>query len=51
LIALGCVRQQGHLYAPALPEVGFENYLLRRLAEQYVQAADTRPTWNTHELT
>ena len=51
LIALGCVRQQGHLYAPALPEDSFENYLLRRLAEQYVQAADTRPTWNTHELT
>ena len=51
LIALGCVRQQGHLYAPALPEDAFENYLLRRLAEQYVQAADTRPTWNTHELT
>ncbi|MEP7202906.1 MAG: EAL domain-containing protein [Ilumatobacteraceae bacterium] len=50
LIALGCVRQQGHLYAPALPEEGFENYLLRRLAEQYVRAADTRPTWNTHEL-
>ena len=50
LIALGCVRQQGHLYAPALPEDAFENYLLRRLAEQYVQAADTRPTWNTHEL-
>ena len=45
------MRQQGHLYAPALPEDGFENYLLRRLAEQYVQAADTRPTWNTHELT
>jgi diguanylate cyclase (GGDEF)-like protein len=51
LIALGCVRQQGHLYSPALPEDAFENYLLRRLAEQYVQAADTRPTWNTHELT
>ncbi len=51
LIALGCVRQQGHLYAPALSEEGFENYLLRRLAEQYVRAADTRPTWNTHELT
>jgi diguanylate cyclase (GGDEF)-like protein len=51
LIALGCVRQQGHLYAPALPEEGFESYLLRRLAEQYVQASDTRPTWNTHELT
>ena len=51
LIALGCVRQQGHLYAPALPEEAFENYLLRRLAEQYVHDADTRPTWNTHELT
>jgi diguanylate cyclase (GGDEF)-like protein len=51
LIALGCVRQQGHLYAPALPEVAFESYLLRRLAEHYVQAAETKPTWNTHELT
>jgi len=51
LIALGCVRQQGHLYAPALPEDGFENYLLRRLAEQYVQARDKAPTWDTHELT
>lgn len=51
LIALGCVRQQGHLYAPALPEEAFESYLLRRLAEQYSQSADTRPTWNTHELT
>jgi diguanylate cyclase (GGDEF)-like protein len=51
LIALGCVRQQGHLYAPALPEEAFENYLLRRLAEQYVQSSDTGPTWNTRELT
>jgi diguanylate cyclase (GGDEF)-like protein len=51
LIALGCVRQQGHLYAPALPEEAFESYLLRRLAEQYSQSSDTRPTWNTHELT
>ena len=50
LIALGCVRQQGHLYAAALPEDGFENYLLGRLAEQYVQASDTLPTWNTGEL-
>lgn len=50
LIALGCVRQQGHLYAAALPEDGFENYLLGRLAEQYVQASDTLPTWNTREL-
>jgi diguanylate cyclase (GGDEF)-like protein len=51
LIALGCVRQQGHLYAPALPEEAFESYLLRRLAEQYSRSTDTRPTWNTHELT
>ncbi len=51
LIALGCVRQQGHLYAPALPEEGFENYLLRRLAEQYVQSTNAAPTWDTHELT
>ncbi|HSB85559.1 MAG TPA: EAL domain-containing protein, partial [Ilumatobacteraceae bacterium] len=50
LIALGCVRQQGHLYAPALPEDGFENYLLCRLAEQYVEASDTPPTWSTGEL-
>ena len=51
LIALGCVRQQGHLYAPALPEEAFESYLLRRLAEQYSLSSDTRPTWNTRELT
>ncbi len=51
LIALGCVRQQGHLYSPALPAEEFENYLLRRLAEQYAHDADNRPTWNTHELT
>jgi predicted signal transduction protein with EAL and GGDEF domain len=50
LIALGCVRQQGHLYAPALAEDEFENYLLGRLAEQYVQASDSQPTWNTFEL-
>jgi diguanylate cyclase (GGDEF)-like protein len=50
LIALGCVRQQGHLYAPALPAEAFESYLLRHLAEQYVRAADVGPTWNTREL-
>jgi diguanylate cyclase (GGDEF)-like protein len=50
LIALGCVRQQGHLYAAALAEDAFENYLLGRLAEQYVQASDALPTWNTREL-
>jgi diguanylate cyclase (GGDEF)-like protein len=51
LIALGCVRQQGHLYAPALAVDAFEDYMLHRLADQYVRAADTRPTWNTGDLT
>lgn len=35
LIALGCVRQQGHLYAPALPFPEFENFLTQRMAESY----------------
>ena len=35
LIALGCVRQQGHLYVPALPAGQFEDYLLARMAERY----------------
>ena len=39
LIALGCVRHQGHVYSPALPAEKFEDYLLVRLAEEYVQAA------------
>ena len=30
LIALGCVRQQGHLYARALPAEAFETYLVER---------------------
>ena len=38
------------LYAPALAEDAFESYLLGRLAEQYVQASETVPTWNTYEL-
>jgi diguanylate cyclase (GGDEF)-like protein len=50
LIALGCVRQQGHLYAPALAVEGFEDYLLHRLADQYVRAADNEPTWSTSHL-
>jgi diguanylate cyclase (GGDEF)-like protein len=50
LIALGCVRQQGHLYAPALPVDGFENYMLLRMADQYAQAFDAAPTWKIDEL-
>ncbi len=51
LIALGCVRQQGHLYAPALPAGQFEDYLLARMAERYAQSASSAPTWRTDELT
>lgn len=51
LIALGCVRQQGHLYSQALPASEFEDYLLRRMAERYVQVASPHPTWETGELT
>ena len=50
LIALGCVHQQGHLYAPALPAVEFEDYLLARMAERYALAADPQPTWETGDL-
>ncbi len=50
LIALGCVRQQGHLYAPALPAGEFENFLLARMAERYAQGIDPLPTWETDDL-
>ncbi len=51
LIALGCVRQQGHLYAPALPAGEFEDYLLARMAERYAQAALPQATWDPDDLT
>jgi len=50
LIALGCVRQQGHLYAPALPPEQFENYLLARMAERYAQASTPATNWKTDDL-
>ena len=50
LIALGCVRQQGHLYAPALPAGEFEDYLLARMAERYASAHHPQPTWETGDL-
>ncbi len=50
LIALGCVRQQGHLYAPALPAGEFEDYLVARMAERYARHASPQPTWQTDEL-
>jgi diguanylate cyclase (GGDEF)-like protein len=51
LIALGCVRQQGHLYAPALPAGQFEDFLLARMAERYAQSVSPLPVWRTDELT
>jgi diguanylate cyclase (GGDEF)-like protein len=51
LIALGCVRQQGHLYAPALPAGQFEDYLLARMAERYAQSVSPATPWRTDELT
>ncbi len=50
LIALGCVRHQGHLYAPALPAGQFEDYLVARMAERYALHASPQPTWETDEL-
>ena len=50
LIALGCVRQQGHLYAPALPAGQFEDYLLARMAERWAQSISPLPNWKTDEL-
>jgi diguanylate cyclase (GGDEF)-like protein len=43
LIALGCIRHQGHLYAPALIADEFESFMMARLAEQVTQAATADP--------
>ncbi|CAB4362857.1 MAG: EAL domain-containing protein [Actinobacteria bacterium] len=51
LIALGCVRQQGHLYAPALPAAEFEHFLVMRTAERYAQSVSPLPIWQTDDLT
>jgi len=50
LIALGCVRHQGHLYAPALPAREFENFLLERMAERFAQTFAPPTAWGTEEL-
>ena len=49
LIALGCIRQQGHLYAPALSAAQFESFLLDRQAAGYA-ALHRESEWNTDEL-
>jgi diguanylate cyclase (GGDEF)-like protein len=50
LIALGCIRQQGHLYSTALSAERFEAYLMERQAEGYVAAQRRQDDWSTDEL-
>lgn len=50
LIALGCVHQQGHLYAPALPAGEFEGFLLARMAERLTVSATPQQAWETNDL-
>lgn len=50
LIALGCVRQQGHLYSRALSAAQLESYLIEHQAERYMSAANPPDPWATDEL-
>jgi diguanylate cyclase (GGDEF)-like protein len=50
LIALGCVRQQGHHYARAMPAEQFEAYLVQRQAEGYAASAAPSTEWNLDDL-
>ena len=51
LIALGCVRQQGHHYAPALPAQLFESFLLQQQAASFAAGQQgAEQNWATKEL-
>ena len=50
LIALGCVRQQGHHYAKAMPAEQFESYLVARQAEGFAASAANATDWNIDDL-
>ncbi len=50
LIALGCVRQQGHHYAKAMSAEQFEAYLATRQAEGYALAAQQTDDWTLDGL-
>ena len=50
LVALGCVRHQGHLYAPAMRPEEFEDLLVRQLAERVAERMSPEPNWDTGEL-
>jgi diguanylate cyclase (GGDEF)-like protein len=47
LLALGCSRQQGHLYSPALPPGAFERFLVDR---ELTFNRPVKETWSTDEL-
>ena len=52
LIALGCIRHQGHLYSRALPASEFDTYLVRAMAERFEQQVGARAgTQTDDELT
>ena len=58
LIALGCIRHQGHLYSRALPASEFDSYLTRSMVERFAKdarsreqdATDEHPLWQTRDL-
>ena len=57
LIALGCIRHQGHLYSRALPASEFDSYVTRSMVERFAQQAmqakhviEDYPLWQAPEL-
>ena len=54
LIALGCIRHQGHLYSRALPASEFDSYLARAMVQRYAtgpaDAAADFAQWPTPDL-
>jgi diguanylate cyclase (GGDEF)-like protein len=50
LIALGCIRHQGHLYSRALSAEAFEAFLVGRQAEDFVAADRAQHEWSTDGL-
>jgi EAL domain-containing protein (putative c-di-GMP-specific phosphodiesterase class I) len=57
LIALGCIRHQGHLYSRALPASEFDSYVTRSMVERFAQqsmqpkpAIEDYPLWQTPDL-
>lgn len=45
LVALGCVRHQGHHYAPALPAAEFERFLVRWTDDHFLRRHVTDREW------